>query len=162
MLGASQPVSRYRRVLTAVFLLLALTGCAAFLLVNMVQGLALAFRIQMREITVDTVLALACVSGVILLLGATRDRHDRALIADWLDEHACLHTCCVEGHYPPVASPPPPPPIPSPLEKTGVVKAFYVAQRDVTNVKYYEERFKGGSDLQPRQHERVLPLHAIH
>jgi hypothetical protein len=47
-------------------------------------------------------------------------------------------------------------------EKTGVVKAFYVAQRDVKNVKYYEERFKGGSDLQPRQHERVLPLHAIH
>ena len=88
MLGASQPVSRYRRVVAAAFLLLALTGCAAFLLVYMDQGLALALRLQMREIAVDTVLALACVSGVILLLGATRDRHDRALIADWLDEHA--------------------------------------------------------------------------
>jgi hypothetical protein len=101
-------------VLTAAFLLLALTGCAAFLLVYMDQSLAVALRIQMREIAVDIVLALACISGVILLLGVARDRRDRALIADWLDEHACLHTCCVEGHHPPPASPPPPPPIPPP------------------------------------------------
>jgi hypothetical protein len=129
MLGASQPVFRYRRVLAAVFLLLALTGCAAFLLVNMGQGFALALQIQMRYIAVDTVLALACVSGVIILLGVARDRHDRARIAEWLDEHASLHTCCVEGHHPPAASPPPPPPIPPPPDRQRQSKRLLKAEQ---------------------------------
>jgi hypothetical protein len=50
------------------------------------------------------------------------------------------------------------------IKKTGagVVKSFYIKDNALNDVRYYEERFRNGIDLQARDHERPMPEEGIH
>lgn len=50
------------------------------------------------------------------------------------------------------------------IKKTtgGVVKSFYIKDTALKDVRYYDERFRNGTDLQAREHERPLPEEVVY